>query len=806
MSDRRIVKWVSTILTVGVGVAGVVNVRQAAAQEVLPRPEAKSQARAGISYKDSVPDFPQPIKSPAGAPNVVIVLLDDLGFGATATFGGTVPTPTLDRLAQQGLRYNMFHTTAVCSPTRAALLTGRNHHTAHTGSIMEMATGYPGYDSVWPKSTASVAEILKGNGYSTAAFGKWHNTPDWETSVAGPFDRWPTGLGFEYWYGFMGGDANQWDTMIFENTAPAEKPAGREKAHFLELQTDRAIGWISNQVAVAPDKPFFVFYAPGATHAPHHASPEWIAKFKGKFDMGWDVYRKETLERQIKLGVVPPGTVLSAMPPDIPAWDTLSADQKRLYARGMEVYAAYLAYTDHEIGRLVDAVEKLGKLDNTMIFYIVGDNGPSSEGGYDGTFNEMASLNGVRIDLAAKLAKIDQLGGPLANNHYPVGWCLAMATPFKWNKTAASHFGGTRNPLVVSWPKGIKDVGGLRSQFHHCIDIVPTVLEAAGVPEPTTVNGVAQKPIEGVSMVYTFADAKAASRRTTQYFEVTANRAIYHDGWVAASLRAVPWTAYPPEGRVQDSPWELYNISEDFSQAHDLAATYPEKLEDLKSLFFVEGSKYNVFPLDDRRVERFAMAGYPSHIKGLTELTYYPGMTRIPEGSAPDLKNRSYAITAEVEIGKSGAEGVLATQGGRFSGWVLMVKGGVPTFVYNFFDLARYEVTAKEKLPAGRSTVRFELTSDGGRPGAGGVGKLLVNGKLAAEGRLEKTVPLRYSLEETFDVGEDTGTPVTETYQTPFRFTGTLHKLTVSLGPRVQLGPKAQAAIKEGQLKTELAK
>ncbi len=776
---------------------------RAVAQEVLPRPEPRSKAEVGLSYRGSTPDFPRPIAPPAGAPNVLLVLLDDLGFGATSTFGGAIPTPTLDRLAGQGLRYNVFHTTAVCSPTRAAILSGRNHHSCNTGSIMEMATGYPGYHGMWPRSAASVAEILKGNGYNTAAFGKWHNTPNWETSLAGPFDRWPTGVGFEYWYGFQGGDSNQWDTLIFENTAPVEKPPGRAGAHFLELQTDRAIAWLNGQAAVAPDKPFFVYFAPGATHAPHHVPAEWVARFEGKFDAGWDVYRRETLARQVRLGVVPPGTELTPLPPDIPAWGTLPADRQRLYARQMEVYAAYVAYADFEVGRLIDAVERLGELDRTLVFYVVGDNGPSSEGGYDGTFNEMASLNGIPVDLATQLARVDQLGGPLANNHYPVGWCLATATPFRWNKTAASHFGGTRNPLVVSWPARIRDAGGLRSQFHHCVDIVPTILEAAGVPEPRIVNGVGQQPIEGVSMVYTFDDAAAPSRRTTQYFEIMGNRAIYHDGWVAASLRAVPWEAFAPPGEVEESPWELYHVSEDFSQAHDLAARLPEKLEELRKLFFVEAARYHVFPLDDRRVERFAAVDHPSYLAGRSELSYLPGVRRVPEGSAPDVKNRSFSVTAEVEVGEGGAEGVLVTEGGRFGGWALLVQDGVPRFVYNFLDLARYEVSAREKLPPGRSTVRFELATDGGTYGAGGTVTLSVNGTTVAEGRVDRTVPMRFSLEETFDVGEDTGTPVDESYAVPFRFTGTLRRVSFTLGPRVRLTPEAVAALKARLLAAE---
>jgi arylsulfatase len=536
----------------------------APAQDVLPGPDQRFNAKVGLTYKDSKAGTIKLSKAPVDAPNVVIVLLDDVGFGASDTFGGPVDTPTLDRLAKEGLRYNQFHTTALSSPTRAAILTGRNHHSAGTGVITEMASGYDGYSSMIPKSAATVAEVLRQNGYSTSAWGKWHNTPTWETSVAGPFDRWPTGIGFEKFYGFIGGESNQYEPELYDGTAPVETP--RRPGYTLnEDLADRAIEWMLLQKSMAPEKPFFVYWAPGATHAPHHVPAKWVEPYRGKFDQGWDKLREETFARQKKLGVIPESAKLTPRPPQIPAWNSLTPEQKKIAVRLMETYAGFLAQTDHEVGRLVGAIEKTGQWDNTLFFYIVGDNGASGEGSPYGVFNEMSILNGIPEDPSVVLKHFDQIGGPRAYNHYPVGFAWAMDTPFQWTKQIASHFGGTRNAMVVAWPKRIKDKGGIRGQFHHCIDIAPTILEAAGIPAPRMVNGVAQKPIEGVSMLYTFDDAKAESRRTMQYFEMFGNRALYHDGWIASTFHGkLPWLETGARDFDKDI-WELYNLEEDYS-------------------------------------------------------------------------------------------------------------------------------------------------------------------------------------------------------------------------------------------------
>lgn len=754
----------------------------AAAQQVLPRPEERFGGTIGRTYHDSQPDFPQPVKAPKDAPNILLILLDDVGFGQASTFGGPVATPTLDRLAKSGLRYNRFHTTALCSPTRAALLTGRNHHSVATGVVMELGSGYPGYNTIWPKSAASIAEILRQNGYSTSAYGKWHNTPDWETSAVGPFDRWPTHMGFEYFYGFFGGDTNQWDPALIENTRPIAKPRDTKDYHFTTDMTDKAIAWLRTQQSVAPDRPFFVYYAPGATHAPHHVPKEWIDKYKGKFDHGWDRQRELTFAHQREIGVIPADARLTPRPQEIPAWDSLSADQQRLYARMHEVFAGFLEHTDHEIGRVVDAIEQLGELDNTLVVYIVGDNGASAEGGPVGTTNEIMVINGVREDFEHTLKLINALGGPHTSPHYPVGWAHAGSTPFQWMKQVASHFGGTRNPLVISWPKRITDKGGIRTQFHHVIDIVPTILEAVGLEAPGVVNGVPQKPIEGVSMTYTFDGAEAKGRRTTQYFEMLGHRAIYHQGWVAGARHGrPPWDLGGATASFDQDRWELYNIEEDFSQADNLAGEEPQKLRELQDLWFVEAAKYNVLPLDDRLGARIDAGSRPNLTAGRTTFTYYPGSVRLPEGSAPNVKGKSHRITAEVGIPASDVGGVLATQGGRFAGYSLFVQDGRPVYVYNLFGKERVTITSSEKIPVGKATVRYEFTADNGKPGAGGTGRLFINDKSVGEGRIEHTVPFRISLDETFDVGEDTGTPVTETYAVPSRFTGRLEKVTVEL-------------------------
>jgi arylsulfatase A-like enzyme len=764
----------------------------AMAQDVLPRPDPPFKGKIDRTAAESTPDFPKPISAPKGAPNVLLIMTDDVGFGASSTFGGAIPTPTFDELAKAGLRYNTFHTTALCSPTRSSLITGRNHHTNATGVVMEMGTGFPGYNSLMPKSSGTVGEILKQNGYNTSWFGKNHNVPDWQTSQAGPFDLWPTGLGFEYFYGFIGGDTDQWHSAIFDGTKPIEAEEQVAKsAHFDELMANKAISWIHQQHALAPDKPFFAYYAPGLTHAPHHAPKEWIAKFKGQFDQGWDKLREETLARQIKLGIVPANTKLTARPQQIPAWDSLSADQKRLYARMMEVYAGSLAYVDSNIGRVIDAVKETGEMDNTLIIYIQGDNGASGEGTLQGMANEVGvAFNGVEESLPYLLSIMDDLGGPKTYNHYPVGWAHAMDTPFQWTKQVASHFGGTRNGLVISWPKRIKQTGEVRSQFSSVIDIVPTILEAAGVKAPTMINGVKQTPIEGFSLVYSFDAAKAPTRHKTQYFELLANRGVYDDGWMANTTPLqLPWAKSQPGVRTpnpDDYQWELYHVAEDFSQANNLAAQNPKKLKELQAVFEREAKKYNVYPLNSDLAGRLDLRLRPSLTRGRSTFTYYPGTIRVPEGTAPDTKNKSFTITAEVEIPDGGAEGVLITQGGRFGGWGLLLMDGKPEFDYALSQQPqhKYRITSNEKLAPGKHTIKLDFKYDGTGYGKGGIGTLSVDGKQVAQGKIEHTIPVRFSLDETMDVGEDTGTPVVEDYlnKMPFKFTGVLKKVVVELG------------------------
>ncbi len=762
------------------------------AQEVvLPKPTAPFQGTIARTAKDSTPDFPKGLEAPKGAPNVLLILTDDVGFGATSTFGGPIQTPSFQRLADNGLRYNAFHTTALCSPTRSALITGRNHHTNASGVITEMATGYPGYDSLIPKSSGSVGQGLRENGFNTSWFGKMHNVPDWMSSQAGPFDLWPSGLGFEYFYGFLGGDTDQWHPALFENTRPVEPgPYLGHPDYILDHDlADKAIGWIRMQHALTPSKPWFLYYATGTAHAPHHAPKEWIAKYKGQFDQGWDKVREETLARQIKLGAVPANTKLTKRPAGVPAWDSLSADQKRLYAHMMEVYAGALAYADNQIGRVLDELKESGQLDNTLVFYIMGDNGASAEGTMQGTTNEVATAaNGVTEPLSYLLSVMDQLGGPLGYNHYPVGWAVAMDTPMQWTKQVASHFGGTRNGMVISWPARIKDKGGLRPQFAHVTDIVPTIYEATGVTPPTIMDGVKQSPFAGTSLVYTFDDAKAPTRHSTQYFELVGNRGIYKDGWMASTtpLRA-PWVTQGAEPNPDDFKWELYNINEDFSQATDLAKKNPAKLAELQAAFDVEAKKYDVYPLDSSFAKRADPAIRPSVTRGRSEFTYYPGMIRIPEGSAPNFKNGSWTVAAEVGIPAAGASGVLATIGGRFGGWVLMVEDSKPRFVYARSNQPqhKYSIASSTPIAPGNHVVRFAFKYDGGGIGKGATGVLLVDGTQVAEGRIDATIGGRFSLDETFDVGEDTGTPVVEDYvdKMPFAFTGTLKKFMVILEP-----------------------
>ncbi len=749
---------------------------------VLPIPEPTPPHSTTLDAREATPPPRFQVTAPEGAPNVMIVLIDDMGFGMSGAFGGPIQMPTVERLANQGLRYNQFHTTALCSPTRTALLSGRNHHMNNMGGITEVATSFPGNTGQRPNNVAPLAEMLRLNGYSTGFFGKNHETAAWEVSPSGPTDRWPTRSGFDKFYGFIGGETNQWAPLLYDGLSQIETPKD-PRYHFMTDMTNQAIGWMRYQKALTPDKPFFIYFAPGATHAPHHVPKEWIAKYKGKFDQGWDKLREETLARQIKLGVVPEGTQLAPKPAAIKDWDKLSADEKKLFARQMEIYAAFGEYADTEIGRLVDAVGDMGQLDNTLVFYIVGDNGTSAEGGMNGVFNEMTYFNGVQESVQDVLKHYDELGGPMTYAHMAAGWAVAGDTPFTWTKQVASNFGGTRNGMVVHWPKGIKAKGEVRTQFHHVIDIAPTVLEAAKLPEPKSVNGTVQEPIEGVSLAYSFDDAKAADRHTTQYFEMIGNRALYHDGWFAGTIHKAPWEAKPRATLAEDK-WELYDTRADFSLAHDLAAQNPAKLKELQDRFIQEAIKYRVLPIDDRSIERLnaKLAGRPDLMAGRTSLTVYPGMKGLSENAFINIKNTSHTITAELEIPKKGAKGVILAQGGRFGGWSLYLKDGKPVYAYNFLGLKRYAIAADQPLPPGKASLRFEFAYDGGGLGKGGLGTLSINGQKLAQGRIEQTQPMAFSIDDAADVGEDDGTPVTEDYkERDNRFTGTIQKVTVAL-------------------------
>ena len=750
---------------------------------VLPIPEPQYPHSTVLDARNATPPPRFEVKAPAGAPNVLIILIDDMGFGQSSAFGGPVSMPTVDRLANGGLRYNQFHTTALCSPTRMALLTGRNHHTGNTGSIMETATTFPGNTGQRPESVAPLAMMLRYNGYSTAHFGKNHETAAWEVSPSGPTDRWPTRSGFDKFYGFMGGETNQWAPAIYDGMTKIEVPKD-PNYHFMNDMTNQAINWMRYEKSLTPDKPFFIYFAPGATHAPHQVPKEWIAKYKGKFDQGWDKLREETLARQKRLGVVPADTKLAAKPEAIKDWDKLTAEEKKLFARQMEVFAGFGEYTDTEIGRLVKAIEDMGQLDNTLIFYIVGDNGASAEGGMNGMFNEMTYFNGVDETVQDVLKHYDELGGPKTYGHYAAGWAVAGDTPFTWTKQVASSYGGTRNGMVIHWPKGFKAKGELRSQWHHVIDIAPTILEAAGLPEPKAVNGITQTPIEGVSMLYTVSDAKAADRHMTQYFEIFGNRAVYHDGWLAGTVHKAPWEP-KPRGALENDTWELYDTRTDFSLANDLAKKDPAKLKEMQELFLKEAVKYTVLPLDDRVFERFipAMVGRPDLMAGRTSLTVYEGMTGMSENVIINTKNSSHTITAEVTIPKGGAKGVILAQAGRFGGWSLYMKNGRPTYTYNFLGLKRFTIAARNPVPAGKATIRYEFAYDGEGLGKGGLGTIFVNGKKVAEGRIERTQPFIFSADEGTDVGEDGETPVVEDYgvPAPYQFTGKIGKVTIDL-------------------------
>jgi len=750
---------------------------------ILPIAEPKIPASNILDVRDAKAPPRFEVKAPKGAPNVLLVLLDDLGFAGTSSFGGPVTTPTFEQIANEGVRYNNFHTNALCSPTRASIKSGRNHHVNNMGGIIEMGTQFPGNTGQIPNSVAPVAEMLRLNGYATAAFGKWHETAAWEASMAGPFDRWPTRQGFDKFYGFLGGETNQWAPFIYDGTKPVELP-NDPNYHFMTDMTDQAVSWIKYQKALTPDRPFFTYFAPGAVHAPHHVPKDWIARWQGKFDQGWDKLREEVLARQIERGVVPAGTQLAPRPEAIPAWDSLSADEKRLYARQMEVFAGFIDMTDHEIGRMIKAIEDIGQLDNTLVLFVYGDNGTSAEGGRNGMFNEYTYFNGVPEQVADMLKHLDQWGGPETYPHMAAGWAVALDTPYQWTKQVASDHGGTKVGMAVRWPKGIKSKGGQRTQFHHVIDIAPTILEAAGLPEPKSVNGVKQRPIDGVSMLYSFDDAKAKERHTTQYFEIMGNRAIYHEGWFARTIHRAPWEKQVRRP-LADDIWELYDTRSDFSLTHDLAAQNPKKLKELQALFLKEAKKNNVLPIDDRTLERINadLVHRPDLMAGRTSLTLAEGMSGMSENVFINVKNKSKTITSELDIPEGGANGVVLAQGGRFGGWCLYLKDGKPAYTYNYLNQNQYTISSPEALPKGKSKLVFEFAYDGGGLGKGGTGTFSVDGRKLAEGRIDKTQPMAFSADETADVGIDDATPVVagigEGAKT--RFTGKIEKVTIDV-------------------------
>jgi len=752
---------------------------------VLPKPQPEFKGTIGATYKDSRPDKIAVVNPPKGAPNVLMILIDDSGFGQWGTFGGQTPTPNLDRLAKSGISYLRFHTTALCSPTRAALLTGRNHHSVGMGVITEMADGYPGYSGQIPKTAAMFPEVLRQNGYNTAYIGKNHQIASWETSIAGPFDRWPSLQGFEHFYGFIGGETNQWHPPLYRDTTPVEMeiPRGREGHYTLnDSLADEAISYIHNQKSVTPDRPFFVYYAPGATHAPHHVPKEWMDKFKGQFDQGWDRYREETYQRQLKLGVIPSGTKLTPRPAEIPAWDSLPPERKRVAARLMEAFAAYTAQTDYEVGRILDALDEMDVTKDTLILWEIGDNGSSMEGTLNGAYNEFASMGGVEEDPAYILKNIDEIGGPNSYNHIPVGWAWAANTPFQWGKQVASHFGGTRNPLVVSWPGHISDPGGKRMQFHHVIDIAPTILEAAGVQQPTEVNGVKQKPIEGISMLYSFKEANAAEQRHIQYFEMVGNRALYKDGWIAVCRHGrLPWVTLGSVDFDKDT-WELYDLTKDYSESNNVAAQYPDKLKELQADFTTEAKKYNVLPLDDRFAERADVSLRPSLIAGRTKFLYYSGAAHIPENSSANTKNASHTITATIDAPKTGApDGVVCAVGGTSGGWTLYIKHGKPTYEYNWYTQQHYKIASSASVTPGKNVIKVDFKYDGGGLGKGGLVTIYLNDKKVGEGRVDKTEWAVFSADETFDTGMDSASPVSTDYQSPFRFPGIVNKVEIDI-------------------------
>ncbi|WP_036259908.1 arylsulfatase [Methylocapsa aurea] len=763
----------------------------------LPKPTAPFRGKIADTREQSVAAFPTPPQAPKGAPNVVLILLDDVGFAASATFGGPASTPQLDRLAADGLRYNQFHTTAICSPTRAALLTGRNHHQTGFGNLADVATGYPAYNSVWPKETASIAQILRLNGYSTAAFGKWHNTPSWEITPAGPFDRWPTGLGFEYYYGFMFGETSQWEPQLYRNTVAVEPLKKPEQGYHLTTDlVDDAIHWLHQHDAVASEKPFFLYFAPGATHAPLHVPKDWIAKYEGKFGQGWDKLREESFRRQKALGVVPANAELTPRPDGLPAWDSLSAEQKKLYARQMEVYAAFLSHTDDEIGRLLKSIRDAGKAENTLVLYVVGDNGGSAEGGLTGSESNFATLQGAKDDVPEMLSHLSDLGSPLYDNHYAAGWSWATTAPFPWMKQVASHFGGTRNPLVVSWTGHVQKPESVRAQFSHVNDIAPTIYEAAGIGFPEKVDGVAQTPLEGKSLVASFADPTVKSQHTTQYFEIFGNRAIYKDGWVAGARRYAPWELFSDitkvfRGGFEGDRWELYNVADDFSEAHDLAGKLPEKLQELKGEFDKEARRNGVYPL----VPIPAPAATPSPVVGKTHFAYLSGVERLPAYAIPEVGARSHRLTADVDTSNGSAEGVIVARGGRYGGYSLFVKDGKLVYESNTFGKVHETLASSRPLPKGKSHIAFEFDVDRSltesakgslspalvsksRPGTA---TLSIDGVEVARAHFSQFGSFGSSITEPFDLGKDSGSPVSNAYESPFAFTGNVEKVEIDL-------------------------
>jgi arylsulfatase len=766
----------------------------------IPAPPPKFGGVVKELATDSKTWWPPNVVPPKGAPNVLLIMTDDQGYGVSGTFGGVIPTPALDRIAKSGLRYTQFCSTALCSPTRAALITGRNHHSSGFGVITELSTGFPGYDSVIGPDNATIGAILKGNGYSTSWFGKNHNTPAYQYTIAGPFDQWPVGMGFDYFYGFMGGETDQWTPYLFQNNKQIFPWVGKPGYNLTTDMADEAISYMKELNAAAPDKPFFLYYVPGGSHSPHQPKAEWVEKFKGKFDMGWNALREQIFANQKRLGVIPDNAKLTDWPDSLPKWETLSADQRKLFARQAEVYAGYTAYTDNEIGRVIQQVEDMGQRDNTLIIYIDGDNGTSPEGTLSGTPNQYTSYNGILdFPIDEQLKFYDAWGSAGSYPHMAVAWSWAFDTPFKYTKQIASHFGGTRQGMAISWPARIKDAGGIRTQFHHVIDIVPTILEAAGIKEPQMVDGIKQKPIEGISMAYTFdkANANAPSKRKTQYFEMIANRGIYNDGWYANTTPPHgPWILNAPLPPIGDYKWELYNITEDYSQANDLAAKMPGKLKEMQKLFVQEATKYNVLPLNNDTFAR-SLAPRPSATAGKTVFTYSGVNPGINSSNAPNILGRSYSMTAEVDVPQGGGDGMIATMGGRWGGWGFYMLKGKPVFNYNMLILAQYRWEGPDALTPGKHTIGFDYTYDGPGIAKGGSGVLKVDGKVVATGKQANSIAFLQVADETFDVGVDTRTGVNDKdYQVPFAFDGKINKLTVNLGP-MQLTAADELKVRE---------